>query len=656
MKIKVRSYQRGGGLKAAIYQPVTVTPTSTTAQYAINLLNGSAGGATSSSKSDGKITEKDLYTGLYKTIAEQGLQSDTAAIINALQTELFNDSVLDPFGDTSDLSAKYLKALNYVSQAKGNQKEYDEAYQLAVSKDSLQENAITTDGKVVVKTQNGEITTITPEEYRKNQNRYQALTNGNLLAERNMNPKYAFQNGLLQTVKNGTSVKEILNNINLFVQNLGNNEDTLQGYTRNDLTSIQGGLALLNTAASKYGSEQVADAIKEGGLYKVGISSTDQIKQAQMAISAIFEMLPENQKTLLKMKSDGTQKGLLATISLLVNKNLSSKFSFIPELQKESNSSSSSGSGEGEDFSKIKLGPEEQYYLGLGNKDTLTFQNKTQYAFTVRNVVSRSLTDKNGKATGVTTADALQESTYSNQFYLNQATLGGQRLSPESLHNIVIDGNIVSAILPIDVQAKNNDNLIKPDFEHLKKLEEADKQVKDAGIDTSIIAQAQIKIQNGQQLSAQEAALLQDTIQKVNQIYKNNGLSQVYDSMGNLTSQYHRFTLVNAKAPEGVFSQGMDWKNSGLHEITDDSQIDNILDVINKGRGEKHPYNFDKKSWFEFDNAWVFDYDKMLEGVMFIPMKDSFIDAYTNTLSPAQANAIDAQEQFNVRLQGGFKE
>ena len=322
MKIKVRSYQRGGGLKAAIYQPVTVTPTSTTAQYAINLLNGSAGGATSSSKSDGKITEKDLYTGLYKTIAEQGLQSDTAAIINALQTELFNDSVLDPFGDTSDLSAKYLKALNYVSQAKGNQKEYDEAYQLAVSKDSLQENAITTDGKVVVKTQNGEITTITPEEYRKNQNRYQALTNGNLLAERNMNPKYAFQNGLLQTVKNGTSVKEILNNINLFVQNLGNNEDTLQGYTRNDLTSIQGGLALLNTAASKYGSEQVADAIKEGGLYKVGISSTDQIKQAQMAISAIFEMLPENQKTLLKMKSDGTQKGLLATISLLVNKNL----------------------------------------------------------------------------------------------------------------------------------------------------------------------------------------------------------------------------------------------------------------------------------------------------------------------------------------------
>jgi hypothetical protein len=67
---------------------------------------------------------------------------------------------------------------------------------------------------------------------------------------------------------------------------------------------------------------------------------------------------------------------LLATISLLVNKNTTNKFSFSPELQKEktsSSSSSSSGESGEEDFGKIKLGPEEQYYLGLGNKDTLTF-------------------------------------------------------------------------------------------------------------------------------------------------------------------------------------------------------------------------------------------------------------------------------------------
>jgi len=51
-----------------------------------------------------------------------------------------------------------------------------------------------------------------------------------------------------------------------------------------------------------------------------------------MAITAILQALPENQKTLLKVKSDGTDKGLLATISLLVNKNNTNKFSFTPEL------------------------------------------------------------------------------------------------------------------------------------------------------------------------------------------------------------------------------------------------------------------------------------------------------------------------------------
>ena len=70
---------------ASIYQPVINTPGASgysTAQTAINLLNGSTGGAGSSSSSDkGSITEKDLYTGLYKTIAEQGLLNDAQYII-----------------------------------------------------------------------------------------------------------------------------------------------------------------------------------------------------------------------------------------------------------------------------------------------------------------------------------------------------------------------------------------------------------------------------------------------------------------------------------------------------------------------------------------------------------------------------------------------
>ena len=74
MKVKIRSYQ-GGGLIASIYQPVKVTPTSSANKYAISLLNGTQSSSGKDSSDKGSITEKDLYTGLYKTIAEQGLLS-----------------------------------------------------------------------------------------------------------------------------------------------------------------------------------------------------------------------------------------------------------------------------------------------------------------------------------------------------------------------------------------------------------------------------------------------------------------------------------------------------------------------------------------------------------------------------------------------------
>jgi len=93
-----------------------------------------------------------------------------------------------------------------------------------------------------------------------------------------------------------------------------------------------------------------------------------------MALTALLTMIPENQKALLKLKSNGTDEGVAELLSILVNKNNKNKFTFTADLQKEkddSSSSSSSSSSGGTD--KIKLGPEESYYLGLGDKKNITF-------------------------------------------------------------------------------------------------------------------------------------------------------------------------------------------------------------------------------------------------------------------------------------------
>ena len=658
MKINFKKYQNGG-LIASIYQPVTVTESvSPRAQMAINFLNNrgvtaSASATSSGSSSKGDLTEKGLYD-LYSMLKDGGLQNDVQSIIGQLRRDIFNDQLLDPLGTTSDLSNKYLRAIQYVNQAKQNEKSFDEAYNIAKDNKALNEAAISTDGKVVV-LKNGNLTSVSIEEYKRNPNSYQLQTNASLLEARRNSPQLAFNNTIFDIVKNGTSVDQVMATVQQFITGLGNNEDALPGYTRKETDDIRGGLAVLQAAAAKYGPKAVESVFEENGLYKVGITNTEQVKQAQMALTALLTMIPENQKALLKLKSNGTDEGVAELLSILVNKNNKNKFTFTADLQKEkddSSSSSSSSSSGGTD--KIKLGPEESYYLGLGDKKNITFQNGTTNAFTAINTVSRQLTDNQGKPVGVTTANALTKSSYSNQFEPDQITMGGQRIQEEALFNIQIDGTITSAVLPIDKKALNEDNLFKPDFEHLKKLEQINKLVSKS--DLSIIENANAKIQHGQKLSTQEQTNLKGAVERVNKVYKDNGLDQVYDQNGNLTSAYHRFSMVNAKAPESVFAPGTDWKQTHMNEITDQNQIDNILNVINKGRTKENQFDFNKKGLFGADGVWFLDYDRMFEGVMFIPMKNSFINAYTDTLNPTQANAIDAQEQFNVRLQGGFKE
>lgn len=629
MKINVRSYQRGGGLKAAIYQPVTVTPTSTTAQYAINLLNGSGStAATKSSGSDGKITEKDLYTGLYKTIAEQGLQSDTAAIIQSLQTELFNDSLLDPFGDTSDLSNKYLKALSYVNMAKGNQKEYDEAYQLAVSKDSLQENAVTTDGKLVVKTQNEEITTITPEEYRKNQNRYQALTNGNLLAERNMNPKYAFQNGLLQTVKNGTSSKEIYAIINTAIANLGNNTNDIYGYTSVQQQQIQKGISLIQTAALKYGPQAVLDMVSTDGLYKVGIKDKNQQNQVQLALDSLFQMLSPAQQTLLKVKSpNGTNKGAYGLLAQIIGSHASSTFEFNPDLEsgvdangnKVGKSASSSGSKD-----EAEINDAERLLYGMNEPETLTF-GYGNATFTAMGRKSQISTYQ-GESLG---AEFSYKDMYKAQvakiLNLDQASFGDMPINKAFKDRIIIDNSDIYGIdLPYTT---TEDGRIIPDFDLLGKIRQADNTVLQQGLSPNNPSD----------------------IAKINKIYTDANLPVKYalDGSGNitLTGNYKRFAAVQATADEKALLGDFSISDKTFEIVDDEMEIDKFKEAMKSITGQKE-YSLDKPWWFTGDRH-------IIKGTIFIPITGSATDARTASskgkLTGGTTDLDTLREKWHVR-------
>lgn len=654
MKIKLKKYQ-SGGLITSIYQPVTVTEAiSPITQMAINVLNGGTTTASqkSSSSKDG-LTEKGLFD-LYSSLKDVGLQNDAQYIIKQLQTDIFNDSLLDPLGETTDLSSRYLKAINYINQAKQNELRFKDAYELSKSKDALSEYAISSTGDVVVKNlKTKTIELVSPEKYQNNKSNYQLMTNGNLLAERQSNPKQAFNNGLLEIVQNGTSIKETLATIKQFTDGLGKNDDTLTGFSKVEQGQIQNGFSLISAAISKYGKKAVLDMMSTDSLYKIGIKDENQVKQANMAVSAIYNFLPENQKTLLKLKTDGTDKGLLSAIIDLVSKGLNNTFNFSAEVHKDPNSSSSE-SGEGGE-SKIKIGQEERYYLGLGQKQDIQFLNGTSYGFTAKNAVQMPLTDKNGKTdAGAKKASAIGDSSVNNQLILNQASMGGQVMPTELLNLIQIDGNLVAADLPIDIEAAQSQNILKPDMKTLKSLEEAEKEIKRQGIRIDIIDTVRELRAKGLEPNIQQKTMLQQVVNAANKIYQDMGLNAKYTSDGKLTGQYHRFTMINASAPEGIFQDPKAAEEAGLQEITNQARIDGILDVLNKDRGAKNQYDFDKKGFFSVDGIPFLDYDKMYDGVLFIPMKNNFLDAYTDTLSPSSANSIEANERVRVQLQGSF--
>lgn len=612
MKIKIRSYQDGGSVIASVYQPVVTTPTSSANKYAISLLYGSTPQSNGTSSSDkGSITEKDLYAGLYKTIAEQGLQSDTQAIISKLQTDLFNQNLLDPFGSTSNLSAQYLQALNYVNQAKSSQQLYNSAYNQAVANNSLQEAAITPDGNVAVKNANGEISFISPEAYKKNAENYTLLTNGNLLAERMHN--YAFQDNLLEIVQGGTSIKDIQNTIQSFISKLGTSTNELTGYTSVQQDQIRKGISLLSAAAQKYGPKAVQDMFAAEGLYKTEFSNTSSSNQINAAIKAIYDSLSPAQEALLKVKSDGTNQGVLNYIANIVSIGASdsTKFSLDIESGVDANGNKVGKSSSSGGDKEVQLNDAEVLLYGMNEPEAITY-GYGNAAFTSMGRRSQ-ITTYQGESMG---ADFSYSQVYQSQIGkildFDSASFGDMPINKALKDRIIVDNSTVYGVdLPYTT---TEDGRIIPDFTLLSKIREVDNTI----------------LQQG--LSPQKPS----DITKINKLYTDAGLPVKYalDGSGNiiLTGKYKRFAAFQATTDEVALLGKLSLSDGTFEIVDDDTEIDRYKEAMKKVTGQKD-YSLDKKYWFTGDRHIV-------KGTIFIPITGSAVDARTASSSSKLTGGI----------------
>lgn len=270
---------------------------------------GSDVGATTTSKAaksgdDDSIGLKDLLK-----LASQvdGLPSDLGKVTEAVrniykEASLFNDGEMS----TDALVTTYLSALQKIKVAGFNKEQFKEARDQVTANGGLHEIAIREDGRVFVQdVETGKAQWATLEEYsklkEKHPEKYEALTNSNLLYYRAEHPSFSFKNDVLDTVSNGIGWKKVTEMLQQAAAHVGSEEVKREGYSYQSQQKIQAGLAQMQQAA--------ASGMPIAGLYKHGSSEKSNQSDIQLAMNYLWHTMPTNARTWLKYRGGGTEEG-----------------------------------------------------------------------------------------------------------------------------------------------------------------------------------------------------------------------------------------------------------------------------------------------------------------------------------------------------------
>ena len=572
-----RKYQAGGGLPFVGFSPVFAT--------------SEEGNISEKKDSDEDITTKDILT-LLKDM--DGLPSDMQLIVGSLQNFTLQDK-MDPLGlsSSSDIASRYINLINKIKVAKFNREEYNNAFNQLKSNGGLNEYAITSDGLLIGTNKEGDFEYFTPDQVNAGEPRnqgYQLLTNSNLLYLRANSQDAAFNHQLTTVAQNGIGMEVITKRINDIIANLGSDKEAQEGFIKmGQKGQIKEGLKYLQKVVKEVGDDSVNENMSVADYYQAGYLTEDQANQAQLALNYIWNALPNNAKSLLQVKGGGAE-GAEAIVKSLVYSKTSTDTQFKASPKKMSSSSSSSSSGSTDDMDKLKLSPVQMMQVGYTDHQRVTLQKGTVYATTV-NAQVLPITDVNKKLLGITTLDKVAESTFGGALDMNNVTMGSQLIDPQALQNVQIDStNLYVMNLPID---KNSpDGTIKPDLMWMSKIEEIDKIIRDNHI---------------------------TDIAQINKLYTDAGLPVLMDSNGQLNIQdYCKFGVLNGHALNSAFKD-LDLLDNTVLEIDDEDQIENVLNILNKGRNEKDRISFDSKSWA--DSIFNTSHDSLYEGTVYIPIR-----------------------------------
>ena len=596
--------QKGGSMFDQFfttYTPVQVeAPRQTTQQKS---------SGTSQSSEKGRLTEKDFFD-MLKDI--DGLPNEMNAIVSNLMST-FRLSALTGV-DPGDLATTYLSNLYQVKVASQNKDRYDKVVEQANKNGAMAEPAISIDGKLVVQSSDGRISTVSLDNYFQNKDRYNLLTVSNLANLRAYSPELAYNPEVFNIINNSVGFESFQALIKQAAQTLGSTE-----YTRNGMFSAEGnaskGWALLQTLRED-DRVQAMGSVTAEGLYKYKIIDKNQLGQINALTDYMLAVLPDNAKTWAAFKL-GTSNKNEATKELIVSyltAGVSPSHTFDIDYQGSMDKVTGNKSKEDVTTDDIVQNTAMKWLRGLGVQNVFTINPGTDYATQVL-ANTLPLTDSGKKYLGANSV--LQQATqgeYAGILDFSNASMGMQRIDPSNFGKIVLtDGKISSIDFPSKVL---DDGTIVPDLspQTSEAKQAADREIKQLGIDLSSISS----------ISANYKA--------INDIYAKHGLEPAYNPDGTPTNNWTRFGVINASASNNALGMDQFDSNELLQPINDDAVVDNLLQVT-------------KEENYDTNNFLWNGVDHFYRGTVWVPVNVSYVAASANSgIKTDQLNDIINRE------------
>lgn len=610
----ILKFQQGGASLAPLvsYNPVIYNETS----------SASIGTDISSSRegNDSDLTDKDLLKMLDKL---DGLPSDMTVLTQQLQNFYIDQS----YGlvNTSNIASKYLQILNQMKIANFNKKEYDSAFEVVSKNGGINEYAISDRGELICMNKNGDFKQLSIEELKSN-SEYTPLTNSELLYYRAQSTTLAGRNEILKVVKNGIGIEQVTKLIKDGIANLGITKESENEYAKVKSTQILRGLEDFIKASKE--SNNYNENLES--LYKGKKLTENQVTQAKEAFNYLWSTLPENAKTLLKLKSDTKDiKGALNLMQQLISSSLDNTSEFTLDLEETpSISKSEKGSSSKNGF---KMDPVSLLQSGYGQKQSIIIQTGSGYNNGIEvKTVRMPIVSKEGKSIGTSaTLDDISTSGFSGYLDFENASMGGVMIPTVGFSNIAINGTaLYTGYLPVDLQELSNTGNIKPDIELLGRYKQAQDKISEENVTDP---------------------------QTINAIYQEFKLPIMFGPNGDVLTNYKKFGIVNAIALEQAFQEDVSYGDY-ITEIADENVINNAISIINKNKGEKDRITLDSKSWI--DSMIGTDYDRVYKGTVFIPINEDVFTSsvgFGNYPTVSEAITIEAKQQAKERQNAANK-